>query len=68
MILFSVQTTRIRRKSGDDLLDAREKKKEASPGFLDIRPRSKSDASKGKKPTLMTTVKNAVQVTTNYLF
>lgn len=61
---------RQRRKSGDDVLNAavkeKEKKKEASPGFFDYigrRPRSKSDASRvGKKPTFMTSVKNAVQV------
>lgn len=61
---------RQRRKSGDDVLNTsakeKEKKKETSAGFFDYitRPRSKSDASSrlAKKPNLMTTMKNAVQV------
>lgn len=63
---------RQRRKSGDDVLNAavreKEKKKEPSPGFFEYlgggrRPRSKSDASRvGKKPNILTSVKNAVQV------
>lgn len=59
--------SRQRRKSGDDVLNAttkeKDKKKDATPGFLEsLRPRSKSDASRGKKPNIISTVKNAVQV------
>ncbi|XP_066939450.1 uncharacterized protein SNF4Agamma isoform X3 [Macrobrachium rosenbergii] len=63
----AILAARQRRKSGDDVLNAttkeKEKKKEASPGFFEsFRPRSKSDASRvGKKPNLMTTMKNAMQ-------
>ncbi|KAK7066661.1 hypothetical protein SK128_002025 [Halocaridina rubra] len=60
---------RQRRKSGDDVLNTaakeKEKTKEASPGFFESfrRPRSKSDASRvGKKPNLMTNLKNAMQI------
>ncbi|XP_053629238.1 uncharacterized protein SNF4Agamma isoform X3 [Cherax quadricarinatus] len=60
---------RQRRKSGDDILNTaqkeKEKKKETSQGFFDYigrRPRSKSDASRvGKKPNIITSMKNAVQ-------
>ncbi|KAK8746418.1 hypothetical protein OTU49_017010 [Cherax quadricarinatus] len=62
---------RQRRKSGDDILNTaqkeKEKKKETSQGFFDYigrRPRSKSDASRvGKKPNIITSMKNAVQHT-----
>ncbi|XP_071513926.1 uncharacterized protein [Panulirus ornatus] len=67
----AILAARQRRKSGDDVLNAavkeKEKKKEASPGFFDYigrRPRSKSDASRvGKKPNIITSMKNAVQHT-----
>ncbi|XP_018023403.2 serine/threonine-protein kinase pakF [Hyalella azteca] len=73
----AILQARQRRRSGEDLLTAsgareapaaagsREKKKEASPGFFEsIRPRSKSDAARlaNKKPNIMTTMKNAVQL------
>lgn len=68
--VFITVAARQRRKSGDDVLNSsakeKEKKKETSAGFFDYitRPRSKSDASSrlAKKPNLMTTMKNAVQV------
>ncbi|KAK3859018.1 hypothetical protein Pcinc_034827 [Petrolisthes cinctipes] len=69
----AILAARQRRKSGDDVLNAtvreKEKKKEPSPGFFEYlgggrRPRSKSDASRvGKKPNILTSVKNAVQHT-----
>lgn len=75
-LIFQLTITvaaRQRRKSGDDVLNAsskeKEKKKEASPGFFDYigrRPRSKSDASRvGKKPNIITSMKNAVQVSSS---
>ncbi|KAF2367360.1 hypothetical protein FHG87_001875 [Trinorchestia longiramus] len=75
----AILQARQRRRSGDDplttstggsreapTLGVRDRKKEASPGFFEsIRPRSKSDAARlaNKKPNIMTTMKNAVQVT-----
>ena len=58
---------RLRRKSGDDAglfgSPGRHKTLGSAHIFEAFRPRSKSDAQRAiKKPTIMTTVKNAVQV------
>lgn len=56
-----------RRKSGDDILNQTvQSPRKATPTIFDaFRPRSKSDASRTKKPsTLIAQMKNAVQVST----
>lgn len=61
---LSVQDGRVRRKSGDDILTASSStKKTASHLFDAFRPRSKSDASKAKKPTIISSVKNSIHNT-----
>lgn len=53
-----------RRKSGDDGLNQAQSPRKSAPTIFDaFRPRSKSDASRSKKPTtLIAQMKNAVQV------
>ena len=68
-----MQSSRQRRKSGDDVLNVakeKDKRKDASPGLFEVfRPRSKSDAAqRGKKPTLISNMKNVFQVRGYILF
>ncbi|XP_065349410.1 5'-AMP-activated protein kinase subunit gamma-2 isoform X1 [Cloeon dipterum] len=52
--------SRQRRKSGDDILTSSPSKKPI-PLFESFRPRSKSDASKNKRPTIISHMKSAMQ-------
>uniref|UniRef100_T1JAX4 Uncharacterized protein n=1 Tax=Strigamia maritima TaxID=126957 RepID=T1JAX4_STRMM len=52
---------RIRRKSGDDVLTSNTGRKTHINLFDAFRPRSKSEASKNKKPTIISSVKNSIQ-------
>lgn len=51
-----------RRKSGDDVLSSVSPSRKAQALLDAFRPRSKSDASKNKKPTIISQMKNAMHV------
>lgn len=70
ILISAVADDRHRRKSGDDVgifgSPSRHKTIGSGAIFEAFRPRSKSDAQRAiKRPTIMSTVKNAVHVITN---